>query len=740
MGQMKRILLMILILPGMVSAATHYVKIGGSGNGSSWANAWGTISSVNSGIAHGDTVRFGTGNWFGSHIYPIAGATSSAPTVYCCSTYATPGDPDGSDSWHRTQIWSGDVVTGWTQNGNVWHASWTPSTEDRNYDSEFPCIVAHDSIFYMVGSLGAVTRAGYAYNNGTTLYIWPYRSGTPDTVLASARAVVDYLEYNTDYIQFYGLNLKMGIQAAIYFDALSGGSSNNYFYHCTLAHGIHSGSNNSAVIGFLNDDTGTNYYANNVFRACSIYSATAPFGNTNHMGNGATTYNVMHTVFDSCYFYLLPGDGLHFKNCFNNNKFGASRVSFCTFDGTADMPYGGDAFQGGGVEYSCVDWSDSVYGCIMKNFNSLNGGAQTEGGWAIDWSTSSAVKHHYGGDFICNNTFYNCNAFFRWTSDAPSVQDTIKYNIGYGLAYDYSFWDYIGNPDGAGNTISTNKILSDYNYWWDNIPFNSHYSSADHNWTQWRAAGFDTHSDTSWSKIQLNLTDFSRPASDTTEMDQTYGGRRWRKFGAIQDEYAPDVTPPSITNVRDSLVTAASASIFWSTGESTVKDSVLYGTTTACASKQVATNGANHRGDLTGLSPSTKYYFKVLSYDQSDNDSTSALDSLTTEAADVTGPVISGASVSGITTSGATIGWTTDEPATSILEYGLTNSYGSIDSSQTLLTTHTKYLTGLDSSSTYHYRIRSRDSSGNVTQTSDATFNTLAPEPVVDKYMITRRF
>jgi hypothetical protein len=725
---MKRLLLIILLLPYAVSAATHYVKVNGSGDGSSWANAWGTIASVNSGTSGGDTVRFGTGNWFGSEIIPVAG-TSSHPTVYSCSTFTTA-------TQGLSKIWAGEVVTGhWgAVSGQSYDtAYWSPANTHGTYSAggqNYPCVVAHDTLFHMVTSAGAIAQAGYGYYdyNNHRLYIWSYRA--IDTVLAAARPVVLY-DTNIDYTTFFGLDLKMGCGAAIFFEA--GGCSNNLYSHCNLAHAITFAGNNCGVVGIFGD--GGILYYDNTFRACNIYSATAGGGGGGDLaGNGVTTYDAVHTTFDSCYFSLAVGCGIHYKNCNDYQPLGENVESYCTFDGTNDMPFGLPTFTCAGVELTCRPDHDSIFGCTFINMESLepSTGDRTQGGFAIEVNTSTASEYDYGDEFFCNNTMYNCNVFIAWNNMSSSMhtsghQEIIKYNVGYGIKYTPFLWDMT-------NVLTNARADIDSNYWYDpskNFAFWTGYFWVPNsiNWTQWRARGFDTHSYNANPQFtDASAGNFSRPA--VTEMNRTYGGRVWTKFGAVQGVTAPDIIPPSISNVRDSLVTAASASIFWSTGESTVKDSVLYGTTTACASKQVATNGASHRGDLTGLNPSTKYYFKVISYDVSDNDSTSALDSLTTGALDVTGPVIKGETVSGITSSEAIIGWTTDEPATSILVYGLTGSYGSIDSSQSLVTTHIKYLTGLNSSSLYHFRIRSRDSSGNTTQGNDSTFNTLAPAPI----------
>jgi glucose/arabinose dehydrogenase len=94
---------------------------------------------------------------------------------------------------------------------------------------------------------------------------------------------------------------------------------------------------------------------------------------------------------------------------------------------------------------------------------------------------------------------------------------------------------------------------------------------------------------------------------------------------------------------------------------------------------------------------------------------------------DVTPPVIANIRASGITSSAATIGWSTNEPADSRVEYGLTTAYGSTTAlDPTLVTSHSMRLTGLRSRTTYHYRVISTDAAGNVTVSADLTFKTKA--------------
>ncbi|MFA9289397.1 MAG: fibronectin type III domain-containing protein [Weeksellaceae bacterium] len=73
------------------------------------------------------------------------------------------------------------------------------------------------------------------------------------------------------------------------------------------------------------------------------------------------------------------------------------------------------------------------------------------------------------------------------------------------------------------------------------------------------------------------------------------------------------------------------------------------------------------------------------------------------------------------------ITWTTDEIASSRVQYGLTTSYGSTTSEQNTsprVTSHDVEITGLVSCTTYHYRVVSIDGYENTVTGSDDTFTT----------------
>jgi predicted nucleic acid-binding Zn ribbon protein len=99
------------------------------------------------------------------------------------------------------------------------------------------------------------------------------------------------------------------------------------------------------------------------------------------------------------------------------------------------------------------------------------------------------------------------------------------------------------------------------------------------------------------------------------------------------------------------------------------------------------------------------------------------------------GPVISNVVAKQTTLTTATIIWNTDVPASSQIEYGRSSSYGFLAPSDpkndpTLgmsagTTDHSILLSNLASNTTYHFRVRSKDTDGNETvSTGDRTFKT----------------
>jgi hypothetical protein len=138
-------------------------------------------------------------------------------------------------------------------------------------------------------------------------------------------------------------------------------------------------------------------------------------------------------------------------------------------------------------------------------------------------------------------------------------------------------------------------------------------------------------------------------------------------------------------------------------------------------SDPVFANAAAHDFSLTPSSPAvlrTGGRPGYLSY-------IGAIDPNEEPVVDTIPPVISNVSAGNITSSSASITWTTNEPASSQVNYGLSTSYGqSTTANRSLVDSHIAQLTGLQANTVYHYRVRSIDGYTNQRISGDYTFRT----------------
>jgi hypothetical protein len=186
---------------------------------------------------------------------------------------------------------------------------------------------------------------------------------------------------------------------------------------------------------------------------------------------------------------------------------------------------------------------------------------------------------------------------------------------------------------------------------------------------------------------------------------------------------------PAISAVGSSGITGTSATITWTTDQAS-SSLVQYGTSTAYgANAQNATLAASHSLTLTGLTPGTTYNYAVTSANASGKSSTSANFTFVTAAQ---APVISAVTSNGVTATSATITWTTDQAASSLVQYGTTASYGSASAlNSTLAITHSVTLTGLTPGTTYNYAATSANAAGNSATSANFTFSTPAQAPSI---------
>ncbi len=222
-----------------------------------------------------------------------------------------------------------------------------------------------------------------------------------------------------------------------------------------------------------------------------------------------------------------------------------------------------------------------------------------------------------------------------------------------------------------------------------------------------------------------HLVTLSGLSSSTAYHFKIYSTDKNSNTGASSDQTlstsaTPDTTAPVISSVATSSVTLTGVTITWSTNE--VGSSIVeYGTTTSSYPNLAGSNTdsvTSHSVSLTGLSGNTTYYFRVRSADSAGNsamDDHSGAGYAFVTVADTTGPVISSISTL-VNNTSSIITWTTNEAASSEVDYDLTTTtYSLTNSTSSLQTYHAITLTGLTKSTLYHFRLKSTDASGNAT-------------------------
>ena len=201
-------------------------------------------------------------------------------------------------------------------------------------------------------------------------------------------------------------------------------------------------------------------------------------------------------------------------------------------------------------------------------------------------------------------------------------------------------------------------------------------------------------------------------------------------YGGTLTTTGADTADPNISSIATSSITSKSAIITWTTDESAnsfVEYSTSNGFSTGAIFGTYATTTAHSVTLPVILTPSTKYYFKVRSRDKAGNEaiSTQQQFSTLTSPSDTTPPVISAISSSSVAYNTATITWTTDESASSFVEFGQTSAYGKTAGQYGSSTSHSVSLPqDLLPATTYNFRVRSFDQSNNEAISSNYTFLT----------------
>ncbi len=188
-----------------------------------------------------------------------------------------------------------------------------------------------------------------------------------------------------------------------------------------------------------------------------------------------------------------------------------------------------------------------------------------------------------------------------------------------------------------------------------------------------------------------------------------------------------DTTPPVLSSIQVGSISRTGATVTWTTNES-ANSFVDYGQTVSYELGTVSSTTlvTSHSIAITGLTQDTNYHIRIRSRDASANEATSTdVVFRTLPPPDTTAPTISDVQVLNITGTGGTIAWTTNESSNSFVDYGRTATYElGTATDATLALDHAVAISGLQSETTYHYRVRSRDGAGNEAASTDRLFTT----------------
>lgn len=201
-----------------------------------------------------------------------------------------------------------------------------------------------------------------------------------------------------------------------------------------------------------------------------------------------------------------------------------------------------------------------------------------------------------------------------------------------------------------------------------------------------------------------------------------------------------DTTPPSISFISSSVISTNAAFVTWTTNEPSDSQveygsGLSYGLSTTLDTTLVL----SHSVSVGGLSANTTYNYRAKSRDSAGNLATSANFTFTTLAqppktpSDTSPPLIS--DVATITTPDtATITWNTNEPATSLVEYGKDVGAGisyelAMKKDLGLVKEHTVVIKSLPPDTSYNFQVVSEDFFGNIEVARNFTFKTKKPPP-----------
>ena len=170
--------------------------------------------------------------------------------------------------------------------------------------------------------------------------------------------------------------------------------------------------------------------------------------------------------------------------------------------------------------------------------------------------------------------------------------------------------------------------------------------------------------------------------------------------------------------------------IIWTTDKYSTSQ-VLYGTDSASldmSTTEDTTLNKTHYISIAHLNPNTKYYYQAKSIDTYGNTVLGELKYFVTAQSGLSSPTMKSVAVSDLTMTSAIISWETTTVATSIVEFGIGDSYSDRveDQSSGATTQHVVRLPNLTQGTGYHFRVLGQGSDQRYVASDDYKFATIS--------------
>ena len=445
---------------------------------------------------------------------------------------------------------------------------------------------------------------------------------------------------------------------------------------------------------------------------------------TNYYGDNSVSANVQ-------YYYRVVTEDTNGNKSFNS----------LTVNGNANGVQ--DAGEGGGGTEATAPVITNV---LASSFNTT----QAIITWDTNEASNSTVGYSYDGEaplfvhetgvatmknnaaglgqhsVVLSGLTPNTKYYYQVKSKDPSLNEGTNNNVG-GVGYTFTT---LAGPIISAVNISNIQNTSATINWTTNSSSNSYATYSSHSDM---SSSTETGNDVSTTTHSINITGLTAGTKYyffvESGISVDNNATSYYSFITSSDTTGPVITFNKNTQITDISDTAATIS--WTTNEaSTAK--VSYGLTNGSYTWNSQNTNLNidHSINLTGLTASTTYRFKIESTDANNNPTTlidGATDfTFTTSATpDVAGPVVSDdVTVSATTPETATITWTTNENSSSFVQYAtaktdFVNIYKESGKDDDAVTNHSVTIEGLTQGTHYYFRVRSVDSSENETIDND---------------------